>query len=57
MPRVIIGDDHALIATFPSAEAVPAGWTVIGSVAEAGEPGAVTVDGAAYDGERGWRHF
>ena len=54
------GDDHPLVATFPSADAVPGGWTVIGSVAEPGpeaEPGAVTVDGSAYDGERGWRHF
>ncbi len=60
------GDDHALVATFPSAEAVPDGWTLIGSVIEAGasteagagaDMGTVTVDGAAYDGERGWRHF
>ena len=27
------GEDHALLATFPTAD-VPAGWTVIGSVAE-----------------------
>ena len=47
------GDDHALLATFP-ADAVPEGWTVIGSVAEG--PG-VTVDGAAYDGPTGWTHF
>lgn len=46
------GDDHALLATFPGE--VPAGWTVIGSVSE-GE--GVTVDGAAYDGPTGWRHF
>lgn len=46
------GDDHALLATFPGE--VPDGWTVIGSVAE-GE--GVTVDGAAYDGPTGWRHF
>ncbi len=53
------GDDHALVATFPPA-VVPAGWTVIGAVTEAAEDargGSVTVDGAAYDGERGWRHF
>jgi thiamine-monophosphate kinase len=47
------GDDHALLATFPSAE-VPEGWSVIGSVA-AGS--GVTVDGAAYDGPTGWTHF
>ena len=48
------GDDHALLATYPSADVVPAGWTVIGAVAE-GE--GVTVDGAAYEGETGWTHF
>jgi thiamine-monophosphate kinase len=47
------GDDHALLATFPSAE-VPEGWLVIGSVSEGS---AVTVDGAAYDGPTGWTHF
>ncbi|GAA1927663.1 thiamine-phosphate kinase [Nocardioides marmoribigeumensis] len=54
------GDDHPLTATFPSASAVPDGWTVIGSVSEPGpdaEAGTVTVDGSAYDGEQGWRHF
>lgn len=48
------GDDHPLVATFPSADDVPDGWLVIG-VAAAGE--GVTVDGAAYDGEPGFRHF
>ena len=48
------GDDHALLATFPSAKKVPKGWTVVGSVA-AGE--GVTVDGAPYDGPTGWTHF
>ena len=47
------GDDHALLATFPSAD-VPEGWAVIGSVSEGS---AVTVDGAAYDGPTGWTHF
>ena len=60
--RLILGggDDHALLATFPDAAAVPEGWSVIGSVASIddadGEP-AVTVDGAPYDGETGWTHF
>jgi thiamine-monophosphate kinase len=61
------GDDHPLVGTFPSA--VPDGWHVIGSVgdlhADAPEdapsgsvtPGSVTVDGAAYDGQGGFRHF
>jgi thiamine-monophosphate kinase len=47
------GDDHALLATFPTAD-VPEGWAVIGSVSEGS---AVTVDGAAYDGPTGWTHF
>jgi thiamine-monophosphate kinase len=50
------GDDHALLATFPDVAAVPAGWAVVGAVSE-GEPGAVTVDGSAYDGPTGWTHF
>jgi thiamine-monophosphate kinase len=48
------GDDHALLATFSSTEAVPDGWAVIGAVAEGS---GVTVDGAAYDGPTGWTHF
>jgi thiamine-monophosphate kinase len=48
------GEDHSLLATFPSAGAMPDGWTVIGAVSE-GE--GVTVDGAAYEGETGWTHF
>lgn len=48
------GEDHALLATFASVDAVPAGWAVIGSVA-AGS--GVTVDGAPYEGPTGWTHF
>ena len=53
------GDDHPLLACFPSADAVPDGWTVIGSVAEADTSvgPVVTVDGAPYDGPTGWTHF
>ena len=48
------GEDHALAATFP--DAVPDGWTAIGSVAD-GEP-EVLVDGRPYDGgPGGWEHF
>jgi len=47
------GDDHALLATFPSAD-VPEGWTVVGSVAEGS---GVTADGGEYDGPTGWSHF
>jgi len=50
------GDDHALLATFTDADAVPPGWAVVGSVAD-GEAGLVTVDGAAYEGSTGWTHF
>lgn len=48
------GEDHSLLATFPDADAVPDGWTVIGAVS-AGE--GVTVDGAEYEGPTGWTHF
>ncbi len=48
------GEDHPLLATFPSASAVPSGWQVIGSV---GEGSGVTVDGEAYEGPQGWSHF
>jgi len=47
------GDDHALLATFPEGS-VPAGWRVVGSVAEGS---GVTVDGGEYDGPTGWTHF
>lgn len=48
------GDDHALLATFGDAGAVPHGWLVVGSVRE-GE--GVTVDGEPYSGAPGWTHF
>jgi len=52
------GDDHPLLACFESKKKVPAGWTVIGTVSDAGDDGpVVTVDGAAYDGPTGWTHF
>ncbi|WP_109505486.1 thiamine-phosphate kinase [Nocardioides speluncae] len=47
------GEDHALLATFP-AGAVPDGWLTIGRVLDGS---GVTVDGAEYDGPRGWTHF
>lgn len=49
------GEDHALAATFTTPEAVPAGWTVIGTVA-GGEP-AVLVDGAVWAAPTGYDHF
>jgi thiamine-monophosphate kinase len=40
------GEDHALVATFPSGADLPAGWTTIGSVHEAtGRGPGVRVDG------------
>ena len=48
------GDDHALLATFPSPAAVPEGWQVVGSVSEGA---GVTVDGGEYEGPTGWTHF
>ncbi|WFE38877.1 thiamine-phosphate kinase [Micromonospora sp. WMMD998] len=48
------GDDHALAATFPAGTALPAGWRPVGRVAAGA---GVTVDGADYDGPRGWDHF
>jgi len=48
------GDDHALLATFPAAAALPDGFRAIGVVSE-GE--GVTVDGSVYDGPVGWTHF
>lgn len=52
------GDDHALLATFPDEAEVPEQFAVVGSVAEPGDSGpGVTVDGATYDGARGWAHF
>lgn len=48
------GDDHALLACFPSEGDVPQDWSIIGEVSEGS---AVTVDGAQYDGPTGWEHF
>ena len=48
------GDDHALAATFPPGTDLPEGWRVIGAV---GEGAGVTVDGAEYEGQNGFRHF
>jgi thiamine-monophosphate kinase len=48
------GDDHALLATFPAEVDLPDGWRPVGIVT-AGE--GVTLDGASYDGPRGWTHF
>lgn len=52
------GEDHSLVATFPAGATLPEGWRRIGTVAEPGSEGPqVTVDAAAYDGDRGWVHY
>ena len=48
------GDDHPVVACFPSPDTVPSQWLRIGSV---GEGSGVTLDGQPYAGETGWRHF
>jgi thiamine-monophosphate kinase len=45
------GDDYSLAATFPAGTSLPAGWTEIGTVGSAGEPGMVTVDGSVPEFE------
>ncbi len=47
------GEDHALLATFPAAAGVPAGFRVIGSVRAAGAD-RVLVGGRRFDGRGGW---
>jgi thiamine-monophosphate kinase len=52
------GDDHALAATFPSSDAVPAGWLVVGGVSDANDDQAgVLVDGAVWESASGFDHF
>ena len=51
------GEDHALVACFPSAP--PPGWRVIGAVLEAATPGhaRVLLDGEVWSGAAGWESF
>ncbi len=48
------GEDHAFAATFGAGQALPAGWTRIGRVADGS---GVTVDGARWSGPGGWESF
>lgn len=50
------GEDHALAATF-APDAVPAGWQVIGSVADAPDEPTVLVDGAPWESPAGHDHY
>jgi thiamine-monophosphate kinase len=52
------GEDHALAATFPAEEAVPAGWLVVGAVGRADDDhSGVLVDGVAWESAAGFDHF
>ncbi|MDR2985399.1 MAG: thiamine-phosphate kinase [Nocardiopsaceae bacterium] len=48
------GEDHALVATFPSSLSAPGTWTVIGRVTRGH---GVVVDGRRWPGAGGWEHF
>ncbi|MDI5966918.1 thiamine-phosphate kinase [Streptomyces sp. SL13] len=51
------GEDHAIVATFPSGTKLPARWKIIGEVRPpAGRP-QVTVNGAPWEAAGGWEHF
>lgn len=49
------GEDHALLACFPRAAELPAGFTVIGEVRPG--TGQVWVGGTPFSGEGGWLHW
>ena len=52
------GEDHALAATFPPPDAVPAGWLVVGAVGTAyDDRPEVLVDGAVWEAPAGFDHF
>ncbi|WP_027479034.1 thiamine-phosphate kinase [Gryllotalpicola ginsengisoli] len=48
------GEDHALLATFPRAAALPAGFRAIGSVREPQGAPRLLVDGAEFGERGGW---
>ena len=53
------GEDHALAATFPAVDQVPAEWRVVGSVGSTVGEGEdrVTVDGTVWTEPTGYDHF
>jgi thiamine-monophosphate kinase len=52
------GEDHALAATFPSPDALPAGWLVVGAVGRTDDDQrGVLVDGAVWESSTGFDHF
>jgi len=50
------GDDHALLATFPAQTLLPDGFTAIGTVRSADQPG-VLLNGVAIQARGGHEHF
>ncbi|WP_194520938.1 thiamine-phosphate kinase [Cellulosimicrobium sp. JZ28] len=52
------GEDHGLLATFPAAASLPAGFRPLGTVRPAGDDGpGVRLDGAVPRRSSGWDHF
>ncbi|RLL69056.1 thiamine-phosphate kinase [Streptomyces sp. Z26] len=51
------GEDHAIVATFPAEQKLPARWRTIGEVLAPSALPHVTVDGAPWDKAGGWNHF
>lgn len=52
------GEDHGLLATFPSDAALPTGFRPVGEVRAAGDGGpGVLVGGRPWTGSAGWDHF
>ncbi|MBE9940916.1 hypothetical protein G8C60_17470 [Cellulosimicrobium cellulans] len=52
------GEDHGLLATFPAAAPLPAGFRPLGTVRPAGDDGpGVRLDGAVPRRSSGWDHF
>jgi len=51
------GEDHALLACFTEAAAVPSGFRVIGRVTPPERPDLVRVEGRPWRGAQGWRHW
>jgi len=53
------GEEHALVACFPAADALPEGWVLLGDVLPrlAGRPPVVLDGNDEWDGSGGWDHF
>jgi len=51
------GEDHAFVATFPGAQALPEGWVKIGTVASGSGVRVGGVEWPAEDGPTGWLAF